>query len=116
MVDGAAVDVAAGFTVEVDRRYVGTGCEDDYGKDDGTTTAPYSLKFVLPTGTNRQALFGKARTYWQRHGYEVGDDDFTSSDPRLHASRGGFEVVLHIPTRGDAAFLGGETPCLPSGD
>jgi hypothetical protein len=113
MVDATASVVGAGFDVQPDNGFLPTGCEDSAGNGDGTITAPYGVKFMMPEGTDVQALFEKARAFWRDHGYQVGTDNLTTSDPRLHAWIGDYELALHIPTRGNVAYLGGDTPCLP---
>jgi hypothetical protein len=112
MVDTTAAVVATGFQVEPDNAFLPTGCEDRFGRDDGTISAPYGVKFALRTGTDPSVLFAKARTFWSQHGYQVGTDNQATSDPALHAWIGDYQVALHIPSRGQVAYLGGDTPCL----
>ena len=114
MVDSTAKAIAPTFPVEPDNSFQETACQDSAGNTGNTFSAPYSLKFSVPLGTDVSALFVKARDYWSRNGYKVGNDNLATSDPRLHASRDDYQLLLHIPSGGQFGYVDGGTPCLAS--
>ena len=105
--------VAPSLHVETDTSFAETACEDSAGHNDGTFTAPYSLKIALPDGTDVAGMFALARNYWSQNGYQVGTVNLNDFDPRLHATQAGFELVLHLVPSQRMAYIDGGTPCLP---
>jgi hypothetical protein len=113
MVDATAAVAAAGYKVEPYTSFMPVACEGSAGHDDGTVSAPYGIKFALPDNADVPALFEKAKAYWERRHYHVGSVDLKSFDPRMQATRDGFELALHVVPSRHMAYLGGDTPCLP---
>jgi hypothetical protein len=96
-----------------DTAFVPAGCDDSADPRSERVSAPYNLMFALSDGTDIAGLFDAARRYWKSHGYKVGTVNLQSFDPRLHAVRDDYELVLHVVPSRHMGYLGGGTPCLP---
>jgi len=112
LIDATAKAIAPTYVTEPDNGFQTTPWEGFSGNTNGTVSAPYSLKISVPIDSNSAVLFARAKDYWERNGFEIGNDNLTTSDPRLHASLGDFQVELHIPAGSQFAYLDGGTPCL----